>query len=140
MKTSLKNTKAIKIFAIYDSEQNRTFVFLTNNFEISALEIAILYQNHWQIEVFFKWITQHLKIKSFWGTSENAVRTQIYTAMIAYCLVAIVAHDLKIERSTYEILQILTVSLLNKTPVNQLFNQFEYQNVKEHNYNILIFN
>jgi transposase len=124
----------------YDSGQNRTFVFLTNNFELSAEQIAFLYKNRWQIELFFKWIKQHLKIKSFWGTSENAVRIQIYTAIIAYCLVAIMAHDLKIERSTYEILQILTVSLLDKTPVNQLFNQSEYQNVKEPNYNVLILN
>jgi len=132
--------KTLRKVVFYDSEQNRTFVFLTNNFELSAEQIAFLYKNRWKIELFFKWIKQHLKIKSFWGTSENAVRIQIYTAMIAYCLVVIVAHDLKIERSTYEILQILTVSLLDKTPVNQLFNQFEYQNVKEHNYNILIFN
>ena len=75
--------------AYYDKDMNRTFIFLTNNFELSAEQIALLYKNRWQIELFFKWIKQHLKIKSFWGTSENAVRIQIYCAIIAYCLVAI---------------------------------------------------
>jgi hypothetical protein len=74
---------------------------------ISAEQAAILYKNHWQIELFFKWIMQHLKIKAFWGTSENAVRIQIFSAIIAYCLVAIIRTQLKIERSTYEILQVL---------------------------------
>ncbi len=115
----------------YDKETNRTFVFLTNNFELSALEIALLYKNRWQVELFFKWIKQHLKIKSFWGITENAVRIQIYTAIISYCLVAIIGHDLKIERSTYEILQILGISLLDKTPVKELFVKTDYQNVKE---------
>lgn len=118
----------------HDQETGRTFVFLTNNNELSALEIALLYKNRWQVELFFKWIKQHLKIKSFWGTSENAVRIQIYTAIITYCLVAIVGHDLKIERSTYEILQVLGISLLDKTPVNELFNYIDYNNIKELEY------
>ena len=121
----------------HDQETGRTFVFLTNNNELSALEIALLYKNRWQVELFFKWIKQHLKIKSFWGTSENAVRIQIYTAIITYCLVAIVGHDLKIERSTYEILQVLGISLLDKTPVNELFTNMDYNNIKEHEYNQL---
>lgn len=121
----------------HDQETGRTFVFLTNNNELSALEIAFLYKNRWQVELFFKWIKQHLKIKSFWGTSENAVRIQIYTAIITYCLVAIVGHDLKIERSTYEILQVLGISLLDKTPVNELFTNVDYNNIKEHEYNQL---
>lgn len=83
------------------------------------------------MELFFKWIKQHLKIKSFWGITENAVRIHIYTAIISYCLVAIIGHDLKIERSTYEILQILGISLLDKTPVKELFMKTDYQNVKE---------
>lgn len=90
----------------YDSQMNRTFVFLTNNMSLTAEEIALLYKNRWQVELFFKWIKQHLKIKSFWGNSENAVRIQIYTAIITYCLVAIVGNDLRIGRSTYEILQV----------------------------------
>lgn len=121
----------------HDQETGRTFVFLTNNNELSALEIALLYKNRWQVELFFKWIKQHLKIKSFWGTSENAVRIQIYTAIITYCLVAIVGHDLKIERSTYEILQVLGISLLDKTPVNELFTNVDYNNIKELEYNQL---
>ena len=118
----------------YDQQTRRTFVFLTNNMELSATEIALLYKNRWQVELFFKWIKQHLKIKSFWGTSENAVRIQIHTAIIAYCLVAIIGHDLKIDRSTYEILQILGISLLDKTPVKELFTNTDYNNLKEHEY------
>jgi len=115
----------------YEKETDRTFVFLSNNFELSAQEIAYLYKNRWQIELFFKWIKQHLKIKAFWGTSENAVRIQVYTAIIAYCLVSIVGSTLKIDRSTYEILQVLGISLLDKTPVNELFKNVNYQDVKE---------
>lgn len=115
----------------YDSEQDRAFVFLTNNFKLKAEEIALLYKNCWQVELFFKWIKQHLKVKTFWGETENAVRIQIYTAIIAYCLVAIVGAELKIDRSTYEILQILGISLLDKTTVNQLLTNIDYNNIKE---------
>jgi hypothetical protein len=124
----------IRRVKFYDNETKRTFVFLTNNMELSAEQIALLYKNRWQVELFFKWIKQHLKIKSFWGTSENAVRIQIYTAIIAYCLVAIIGHDLKIEHSTYEILQILGISLLDKTPVKELFTNIDCKDVKELNY------
>ena len=115
----------------YDQETDRTFIFLTNNFELSAEQIAFLYKNRWQVELFFKWIKQHLKIKAFWGTSENAVRIQVYSAIIAYCLVAIVGTKLKIERSTYEILQVLGISLLVKTPVRELLTTMNYNDVKE---------
>ncbi|WP_396127339.1 transposase [Chryseobacterium gotjawalense] len=74
----------------------KCFVFLTNNFEITGLQVAMLYKNRWKIELFFKWMKQHLKIKTFWETSENAVRIQIHTTIITYCLVAIVGKDLKI--------------------------------------------
>ena len=121
----------------YDEQTKRTFVFLTNNFELSSEQIALLYKNRWQVELFFKWIKQHLKIKSFWGTSENAVRIQIYTAIITYCLVAIVGYDLKIDRSTYEILQVLGISLLDKTPIKELFTNIDYKDVKELNDNQL---
>jgi hypothetical protein len=124
----------------YDQESNRVFVFLTNNFDLTAQQIALLYKNRWQIELFFKWIKQHLKIKSFWGHTENAVRIQIYCAIIAYCLVAIVGHDLKVNRSTYEILQVLGVSLLDKTPIKELFTNENYKDVKEQDYNQLLFN
>ncbi len=118
----------------YDSLTDVEFVFLTNNFELSALEIAILYKNRWLIELFFKWIKQHLKVKSFWGHTPNAVKTQLYCAIIAYCLVAIIGKELKIVRSTYEILQILGISLLDKTPVKELLANNDYKNVKELNY------
>jgi len=121
----------------YDFESKRNFTFLTNNIDLTAEQIALLYKNRWQVELFFKWIKQHLKVKSFWGTSENAVRIQIYSAIIAYCLVAIVGHDLKLERSTYEILQILGISLLDKTSVNELFTNIDYNDFKEHDYNQL---
>jgi hypothetical protein len=121
----------------YDSEMNRTFVLLTNNMTLTAQEIALLYKNRWQVELFFKWIKQHLRIKTFWGNSENAVRIQIYTAIITYCLVAIVGNDLKINCSTYEILQVLGISLLDKTHVKELFTNIDYNDVKELNYNQL---
>ena len=123
----------------YDQESNRDLIFLSNNLDLSAEQIALLYKNRWQVELFFKWIKQHLKIKSFWGTSENAVRIQVYSAIIAYCLVAIIGHDLKIDRSTYEILQVLGISLLDKTPVKELFTNIDYNDVKELNYNQLLF-
>lgn len=124
----------------YDNETNRTFVFLTNNMTLTAQEVAFLYKNRWQIELFFKWIKQHLKIKSFWGASENAVRIQIYSAITTYCLVSIVKNELKIHRSTYEILQVLGISLLDKTPVKELFTNIDYNNIKELDYKQLSFN
>lgn len=127
----------IRRIKYYDFESKHNFTFLTNNIDLTAEQIALLYKNRWQVELFFKWIKQHLKVKSFWGTSENAVRIQIYSAIIAYCLVAIVGHDLKLERSTYEILQILGISLLDKTSVNELFTNIDYNNFKEHDYNQL---
>ena len=127
----------IRRVKFYDAEFNRTFVFLTNNMDLMAEQIALLYKNRWQVELFFKWIKQHLKIKSFWGTSENAVRIQIFSAIIAYCLVAIIGYDLRIDRSTYEILQVLGISLLDKTPVKELFAKLEYKDIKELNFNQL---
>jgi hypothetical protein len=121
----------------YDVEMDRTFVYITNNLELPSEQIALLYKNRWQIELFFKWIKQHLKIKSFWGTSENAVRIQIYSAIITYCMVAIVGHDLKLERSTYEILTVLGISLLDKTPVKELFSKIDNNDVKDLNINQL---
>jgi hypothetical protein len=124
----------------YDEEMDRTFVFLSNNLELPPEQIALLYKNRWQIELFFKWIKQHLKIKSFWGTTENAVRIQIYTAIITYCMVAIVCHDLKLNHSTYEILTVLGISLLDKTPIKELFNKIDNNDVKELNCNQLSLN
>jgi hypothetical protein len=127
----------IRRIKYYDSETKRTFIFLTNNMDLTAEQVALLYKNRWQVELFFKWIKQHLKVKTFWGTSENAVRIQIYTAIITYCLVAIVGDNLKIERSTYEILQILGISLLDKTPVNKLLTNPIYNNEEDTNPNQL---
>jgi len=115
----------------YDAETNKMFEFITNRFDLSAIDIAMLYKYRWKIELFFKWIKQHLKIKSFWGYSENAVRIQIYTAIIAYTLVVMMKHRLELKQSTYEILQILSITLLNKTQLNQLFDNTDLQNFKE---------
>ena len=104
----------------FDVETERRFVFLTNNFVLPALTIAQLYKCRWQIELFFKWIKQHLRIKAFYGTSPSAVRTQVWIAISVYVLVAIVKKELKIERSLSEILQILSVNPFEKTPVFQL--------------------
>lgn len=124
----------------YDAETDREFIFLTNNMELSSNDIALLYRNRWQIELFFKWIKQHLKVKSFWGHTENAVKIQLYCAIIAYCLVAVAAKELKIERPIYTILQIVGFSLLEKTPVKDLLTVPDCKNVKEQNYNLLLFN
>ncbi len=102
-----------------DPETNRRLVFLTNNFTIPALTVAKLYKSRWQIELFFKWIKQNLRIKAFFGTSENAVKTQVWIAISTYVLVAIVKRELKIGRSLSDILQILRLTLFEKTPVFQ---------------------
>ena len=124
----------IRRIKYYDSETEVEFVFLTNNFELTATEIAVLYKNRWQVELFFKLIKQHLKVKTFWGHTPNAVKTQLYCAIIAYCLVAIVGKELRIDRPIYEILQILGISLLDKTPVKELLTNIDYKNVKELGY------
>ena len=109
-------------------------MFITNNMELSAEEIALLYKNRWQVELFFKWIKQHLRVKSFWGTTMNAVKTQVYCAIITCCLVAIVAYKLEVNCPIYEILQILSFSLLDKTSVRETLTDCDYKKVKELNY------
>jgi hypothetical protein len=106
----------------YDAEHDKLFVFLTNNFALPALTIAQLYRCRWQVELFFKWIKQHLRIKAFFGTSENAVKTQVWIAISAYVLVAIVKKRLAVEASLYTILQVLSLTLFEKTPLIQLVN------------------
>ncbi len=101
----------------FDTDQNKRFVFLTNNFTLPALTITQLFQCRWQIEIFFKWIKQHLRIKAFYGTTENAVKTQIWIAITIYVLVAIIKKQLKIGLSLYTILQVLSVTLFEKTPI-----------------------
>lgn len=115
----------------YDKDQRKIYVFLTNNFEISAIEVATLYKYRWQIEMFFKWIKQHLKIKKFWGESENAVKTQIWIAICNYLLVAIIKKELKIEKSLYKILQIISVSVIDKSQLNQLLSETESNSFPE---------
>lgn len=131
----------LRKIVFYDAEMNRTFEFLTNNMELPSEQVAMLYKSRWKIELFFKWLKQHLKIKSFWGTTENAVRIQIFTAIITYCLVAIAGKDLQLNRPTYEILQVFGISLLDKTPVSELFSKVELcenetQNAKQLTFNL----
>lgn len=121
----------LRLVRYWDEEQKREFVFLTNATHISALQVAELYKNRWQVELFFKWLKQHLKIKKFWGTTENAVRIQIYAAIYTYCLVAIVQNDMQLDRSTYEVLQILSISLTDKTHLRDLFDKTKFQNDNE---------
>ena len=111
----------------FDTETKRTYVFFTNDFTSSATTIAELYKNRWQVELFFKWIKQHLSIKTFWGRSLNAVKTQICVALCAYLLVAILKKRLEIGGSSYEILQILSVSLFDKMPMVKLFSDYALQ-------------
>lgn len=131
--TRQKYPERLRLVKYRDESQDREFVFLTNAFHLTSLEIAELYKNRWQVELFFKWLKQHLKIKKFWGTTENAVRIQISTAIISYCLVAIVQHDMQLKRSTYEVLQILSISLTDKTCLKELFEKTNFNNVKELN-------
>jgi len=104
-----------------DPETEKTLIFLTNNFSLPALTVTELYRSRWQVELFFKWIKQHLRIRKFYGTSENAVKTQIWTAVSAYVLVAIVKKRLNLDASLYTLLQVFSVTLFEKIPLNQGF-------------------
>jgi hypothetical protein len=115
----------------FDANQNKRFVFLTNNFTLSALTITQLFQCRWQIEIFFKWLKQHLRIKAFYGTTENAVKTQIWIAITVYVLVAIIKKQLKIDLSLYTILQILSVTLFEKTPILEALSVIQPQESEE---------
>jgi len=117
----------------YDEITDTQLEFMTNNFDLDAVEIARLYKYRWKVELFFKWIKQHLKIKSFWGYSENAVRIQIFSAIIAFTIIAIMKEECKLKYSPYEILQILSLTLLNKTPLDELFDKSYPQTIKELN-------
>ena len=132
----------LRLIKYWDEENQREFTFLTNNFDLTALQVTELYHQRWQIELFFKWLKQHLKIKHFYGTSLNAVRIQVYVAIITYCLVAIVQHDMKLELTTYEVLHVLSVSLTSKTHLRDLLNKTNFQNDKERSNSgeLLLFN
>ena len=124
--------ETLRMVEYYDYNKDALLVFLTNNFEVSALEITCLYRNRWQIEVFFKWIKQNLTIKKLWGHSENAVKVHIWIALCTYLIVAYVKYSFKSTLSIYEIMQILGISAFDKTPVNELLTEIEVnQNVKE---------
>jgi hypothetical protein len=110
----------IRRIVYYAPELHRSFVYYTNNFLLNAREIALLYKYRWQVELFFKWIKQHLRVKRFWGESENAVRIQIHVAIITYCLIAIIEHDLKIGRPVFEVMRILGKSVLTTDSIRDL--------------------
>jgi IS4 transposase len=125
--TAIKSVKAypdtLRRVTYVDPETLKRFRFLTNNFVLPALTIARIYKSRWQVELFFKWIKQHLRIKAFYGTSENAVKTQIWIAVSIYVLVAIIRKRLELDASLYQILQIFSVTLFEKTPILQVFQE-----------------
>ncbi|MFM7850924.1 MAG: IS4 family transposase, partial [Flammeovirgaceae bacterium] len=123
-----QHLRRIKFF---DAETQKTFVFLSNNFTLKPTGVATLYRYRWKIELFFKWIKQHLKIKSFWGTSANAVKTQVWIAICTYVLVAIAKKKFNIKQRLYEILQVLSISIFDKTALPNLFEKPTQQNVNE---------
>lgn len=119
--TMSKYPEKIRRILYLDPESGRTFIFFTNALNINPLKVAELYHNRWQIELFFKWLKQHLKVKKFWGQTENAVRIQIYTAVTAYCMMAIVQKKMDVQRSIYEMLQLVSVSLTDTVELKALF-------------------
>ena len=123
--TFRKYPEKLRLVRFHEPTLNRDFAFLTNDFTLHPLKVAELYKNRWQVELFFKWLKQHLKIKKFWGTTENAVRIQVSVAVITCCLVAMGHKKMKLRRSPYEMLQILSMSLTDKTPLQELFEKTE---------------
>jgi IS4 transposase len=121
----------------FDPEKKKRLIFLTNNFTLPAFVVAELFRCRWKIELFFKWIKQHLRIKAFYGTSENAVKTQIWIAITVYVLVAIAKKRLNLDVSLYTMLQILSVSLFEKTPLFQIFSQIQQQETEDDSSNQL---
>lgn len=130
-RSSLMYPDRLRRISYVDELTGNRYVFLTNNFDVNALTIAELYKHRWQVELFFKWIKQHLKIKCFWGHSQNAVKTQICIAICAYLVVAIMKKKLNIDRHLYEMLQILSVSLFDKKPLTQLFSETDPQSMED---------
>ncbi|GHT36368.1 hypothetical protein FACS189434_14600 [Bacteroidia bacterium] len=121
----------LRLVEYYDNENNNLLVFLTNNFEVAALEVANLYKNRWQIEVFFKWLKQNLTVKKFWGYSQNAVKTHLWMAVCTHLLIAYIKQMVKSPLSIYEIMQILGASLFDKTPIRELLTEYNYLQVKK---------
>ena len=129
--TSKSYPESLRRIHYFDKETGNTLIFLTNNFKLSALTVAALYRNRWGIELFFKWIKQHLKIQTFWGHSENAVRTQVWIAIATYVLVIIAKKQLKLTQTLYEILQLISLSALDRTSIKRLCLSEDIQDVKE---------
>lgn len=138
-KTSLEYPDALRRISYFDSENKKRLVFLTNNFMLSPLTIAQLYRCRWQVELFFKWIKQHLRIKAFYGTSENAIKTQIWIAISIYVLVAILKKELKIKRNLNEILQIISITIFENRPIYQVLSDFclKSENQQPNNQSVL---
>jgi len=132
--------EALRRIRFNDPNTQKSLVFLTNEFQLPAFVITELYKARWQIELFFKWIKQHLRIKSFYGTSPNAVKAQIWIAIATYLLIAILRKRMRIDQPLYTILQIISVSIFEKTPILQLFADTELQIEDPHSHNQLIFN
>jgi hypothetical protein len=132
-----KYPKTLRRIKYYDSEFGRTFTFLTNNKKLKARTIARLYKTRWNVELFFKWIKQHLKIKSFWGENENAVRSQIWVAIASYVIVAIAKKKLGIPNTLYEILQYISIAPFEKTKLTEIFSEKNWNEFREQNPNQL---
>jgi transposase len=135
--TAKKYPELLRRIKYRDPETDRSLVFLTNDFELPASMIAALYKQRWQVELFFKWIKQHLKIKAFYGYSENAVRTQIWIAVAVYCLLAIIKKELGGNRDLHEIQEILSVSIFQKMPIKQVFSRIQPKNERDYTHNQL---
>ena len=133
-KTKKQYPKELRRIVFYDKQGNRTFVFYTNSFNITAEQVALLYKYRWRVELFFKWLKQHLRVKEFYGTTENAVKIQIYAAITAYCLVVIIQEELKLEMDTYDVLRILNTSLLTKMPLIDLLDSRASLEVEDEKY------
>jgi hypothetical protein len=136
--TATDYPEPLRRIRFYDADKNKILVFLTNNFTLPAITVARLYKARWRVELFFKWIKQHLRIKAFYGTSENAVKTQVWIAVSVYVLVAILKKRLGLNQSLYTILQFLSVSLFEKTPILQAFANIENQPGIDQNDNQLL--
>lgn len=134
---SQRYPEKLRRIKFYDAKTKKHLVFLTNNFHLPAFTITELYRYRWQVELFFKWIKQHLRIKSFFGTSDNAVKTQVWIAVSVYVLIAIIKKQLKIKASLYSILQILSLTMFETTPLNQLLTGFDKNMIGQENINQL---
>ena len=134
---SQRYPEKLRHIKFYDAKTKKYLVFLTNNLHLPTFTITELYRYRWQVELFFKWIKQHLRIKSFFGTSDNAVKTQVWIAVSVYVLIAIIKKQLKIKASLYSILQILSLTMFETTPLNQLLTGFDKNMIDQENINQL---